>query len=279
MIFFQNLWRYVRQLFHKTPTEWDTDGPPPDEEPVVTVKDVMEVKGALLGSAPWEFGWWLDAHKVPAHPMRIGGPIVPRAIVVHTTDTYPGGFTAIAKAWGSEPGKGNAAHFMIGRTAQDGVVQFAPVTRNANHAGGKPHGNWKTAAGVLIHPNTIAVGIELDCAGQLKIAKDGAIYHPDSGKSIPVSDVYFDAKGRPWHKVTDYQLYTLRKLIDDLRLALKPTQDPVAPDGNYAQNGVAYYASAPLPWLVGHVTLDPVNRTDPGPQVMEWLRAQAWSPL
>lgn len=48
------------------------------------------------------------------------------------------------------------------------MVQFAPITRNANHAGGKTHGWWYTRAGGrgrLIHPNTVAVGIELDNAG------------------------------------------------------------------------------------------------------------------
>lgn len=259
--------RLINLLFGRTEFDWNTQGPPPDEEPVLTVKDVMEAKEAM-SSNPWEFGWWYEARKAQAHPGRIGNAIVPRAIVVHTTDMAPGTFNALIKSWTTQRGRGNAAHFLIGRNGE--VVQFAPITRNANHAGGKTHGWWKTATG-QIHPNTAAVGIELDCAGRLKQRADGTPYHPDTGKAIPLADVYWDSKGRPWHKVTEPQLYTLRKLIDDLKVALKPMDAKVAPSGDYRKNGVAHYAPANNPWLVGHVTLDPVNKTDPGPQVMEWL--------
>lgn len=95
----------------------------------------------------------------------------------------PGTYAALVRAWQTKPGAGNAAHFLIGRHDIDGVTQFAPITRNANHAGGKTHGWWSSGAR-LVHPNTIAVGIELDNAGRLARAA-GRWLHPDSRTTIP----------------------------------------------------------------------------------------------
>lgn len=42
----------------------------------------------------WERGWWIQAMQKPAHKGRIGGTIVPKAVVVHTTDMMTGTFNA-----------------------------------------------------------------------------------------------------------------------------------------------------------------------------------------
>jgi len=198
-------------------------------------------------------------------------------VVVHTTDMYPGTFDALVRAWVTRPGRGNAAHFLIGRTEADGVVQFAPITRNANHAGGPTHGNWRTPSGALVHPNTMSVGIELDCAGKLKLDSDGRAHYPADGWLIPKGDV--DWSGRmPWHAVTGYQMENLRRLLLDLRAVLKPLESgwTVSPSGSYRDNGVSPWADPYGPHVVGHVSLDPVNKTDPGPQVMRALREVSW---
>jgi N-acetyl-anhydromuramyl-L-alanine amidase AmpD len=269
-----NLWAWFASLLGRTVAEWKTVGPADDEHPIPTSVDLMDRRAALNTSLPWSDGWHTEIRMAKAHPGRIGLPIVPRAIVVHVTDTAPGGFDAIVKSWTAKAGAGNAAHFMIGRTPKDGIVQFVPVTRNGNHAGGKTHGWWRDKAGRLIHPNTCSVGIEIDCGGRLKQYSDGAYYHPTSGKEIPIADVYFDSKGRAWHKPTDYQKAALKSLIAHLRRIVQPMPADwtIVPNGDYGNLGVAYFAPSAHRDLVGHVTLDPSNRSDPGPLVMEWLK-------
>lgn len=205
-------------------------------------------------------------------------------MVVHTTDMAPGTFNALVKAWQSKPGAGNAAHFLIGRNEADGVVQFAPITRNANHAGGSPsHGWWKyktPAGGKLVHPNTVAVGIEIDNAGKLRrVAKSGGRYdwyYRDGEKFvfIPEDEVSVDERGQGWHTVTAYQRDALAQLLRDLHQCLMIGPELIVPNGDYKQNG--------CPWaemtgrIVGHATLDPNRKTDPGPFVTAWLKAEGW---
>lgn len=227
--------------------------------------------------------WYSAARKVPAHPGRVGGVIVPRAIVVHTTDCMPGSFNGIVQRWSTEAGEQCAAHFIIGRSEIDGVVQFAPINKNANHAGGSRkvngklmpfHGNF-VVGGVVIHPNTMTVGIELDCAGYLGRRKAGvdSYIHADSGSPVPAYDVQVDARGIGWHRVTDYQYAQLDLLLRDLESVLLPlsVDTTIAPNGAYAGNGVPW-AAMPTARVVGHVTLDPNNKTDPGPFVLDWMR-------
>lgn len=224
----------------------------------------------------WDSGWWLPAVRRPAHVRRVGSPIVPRCVIVHTTDMLPGSFSGLVTAWTTQPGKGSCAHFLIGRDANEGVVQFVSVVRNANHAGGPIHGSYclkpvGNAAPVALHPNSVAVGIELSCAGQLRRAgKD--LVHPDSGRVIPVSEATTDGAGHWYHLVTPYQLETLAKLLDALQSVVHPLPPGsfVRADGPYGPNQVPW-ALTDQPQVVGHATLDPVNKTDPGPQVMAWI--------
>lgn len=268
-------------------TNWDTAGPTfvelsGAETPPPKALDVVNANAGNSSAEPawnpserWSGGWYGLAHKRPAHVGRIGATINPRAIVVHTTDTMPGGFAAIVKSWTSKPGAGNAAHFMIGRTEQDGIMQFAPITKNANHAGGPTSGKFKTPDGKLHHPNTVCVGIELDAGGALKRDARG-FYHPDTKRRVDDDDVFIDTRGRGWHVVTKYQRAALNQLCADLQHTLKPFEPgtKVIPSGDYKKNVVPWADSGG--WIyprncVGHVTLNPVNKTDPGPQVIGWL--------
>lgn len=230
-------------------------------------------------------GWWSLARRVDAHAGRVGGPIVASTVVVHTTDMAPGTMGTLVAAWKRSAGRGACAHFVLGRTPEDGIVQMIPITRNGNHAGGSKlvdgklvpwHGDWRIG-GRLVHPNRVAVGIELDCAGHLgkRVPGKGWV-HRDSGVVIPEPDVHVDAKKVGWHKVTDYQLEMLGRLLDDVgpELAPLPADAQVIPNGTYVENGVPWAAVEGLPRVVGHVTLNPNNKTDPGPQVMAWLAAR-----
>jgi hypothetical protein len=91
---------------------------------------------------------------------------------------------------------------------------------------------------------------------------------------VPEKDVWWAPDGVPWHVVTEYQFDKLRQLLEDLKAVLHPMPGDVKviPDGDYQANGVPWAA----PWrpdLLGHVSLDPVNRNDPGPQVLSVVRA------
>lgn len=99
----------------KPPVDWDTTG---GEAAKVTVGDLVAAKEGQVGmpshavrQSQWERGWWLQARQMPAHRGRIGAAIIPKAVVVHTTDMAPGTFGALVRGWQKRPGAGNAAHF------------------------------------------------------------------------------------------------------------------------------------------------------------------------
>lgn len=261
-----------------------TAGPPRDEHPIVPISEVVKanwgeagVQGPGAAAAEWTAGWYLHAKQTPAHPGRVGGTILPKAVVVHTTDMHPSAHDDLVRAWSTKPGAGNGAHFLIGRTAVQGVKQLCPITRNANHAGGSNgHGWWKTGAGKLIHPNTVSVGIEIDNAGKLRKTVRGLWVHPDSGRIIPPEDVYLGPRGTGWHKVNDYQLFELSELLRNLESCLGdlPPGTRISPNGDPAANGVPWAAGTDIK-VTGHVSLDPANKNDPGPQVIAWLKEHA----
>lgn len=215
-------------------------------------------------------GLYSEARHVPASPHRIGGTIVPSAIVFHTTDTL-GGMKGMLERWAE--GAGPCAHFMLGRDATQGLAQMVPINRNGEHAGAAPpavHGWFVDTHGKLVHPNTVAIGIEVVCGGKLRDVGGRAMY---GQTPVAETDVYRDEHGKPWHRITEYQLDELGKLIDALRTQLAPCPFvSVKPSGDYKANGVAPWAEMIAPWLVGHTTLDPVRKTDPGPQGMAWAR-------
>lgn len=259
-------------------------GPPEDEHPPVSVFKVIGANWgnvtdpAATKSAPWVNGWWVGAQRTPAHPGRIGASILPKSAVIHTTDMFSSdpdstaSYRALVKQWTTTPGKGNAATFSLGRTPAQGVHQYCPITRNSNHAGGSPHGWFRTKVGGLVHPNTCCVGIELHCAGVLDRTPKGWV-HRDSGLRVPDEDVTVDNRGHGWQIPTPYQMATLRQLLVDLEpcLGTWDAGTTVVPNGDYRDNQVPY-AVTPSLTVVGHATLDPVNRMDPGPYVMQWLK-------
>lgn len=247
--------------------DWNTAGP-------VANPDIVDI---VPPPHPcWENGWWVHAQQRPAHPGRVGGPISAFAIVDHTTDMLEDELDALITAVTTRRGFGNAFHFTIGRTPEQGVIQCVPIDRNANHAGGQEHGIFVDARGRRYHPNSVAIGIELHSAGgvrllngQWRLVEDGKAH----GKPIPPEQVIPDPKrpGRGWHRVTDYQYERLAALHHDLELVLAPI-----PSGLVAKS---LHEVAP-PWAqmkpgsraVGHVSLDAKNRSDPHPPTMDWLR-------
>jgi N-acetyl-anhydromuramyl-L-alanine amidase AmpD len=236
-------------------------------------------------------GWYTEATQVLSHVGRVGGTIEPSAVVVHTTDCMPGSMPAIVKSWSTTAGNGACAHFIIGRNPTAGVVQLISTWRNGNHAGGFPkHGFFKIESTdgtqyrtyPLIHPNTVSIGIELDCAGYLgrpySVVGGPHWRHPDTKREVAAVDVDVDATGKGWHSLTLYQYNELGKLIDaiiptlHLRATLERTNGlTVVPNGDYAGNGVPWADTRGSNVVVGHCTLDPTQKTDPGPFVMAWI--------
>lgn len=222
-------------------------------------------------------GFYSAATRVDAHAGRTGGTIAPEVITVHTTDTMPGTSPAIVNAWSKTPGNGACAHFVIDRVGK--IVQLVSIYRNGNHAGGYPAHGWFRSAipqypGMQpIHPNTIAVGIETENAGYLGKPQGGKWIHPDTKREIPASDVQIDVNGRGWHKATDEQLTALIELIDVLEATIKPMRQglTIVPNGTYKDNGVPW-AEVHNPRVHAHAALDPTQKTDCGPFILQRLR-------
>jgi N-acetylmuramoyl-L-alanine amidase len=220
-------------------------------------------------------GWWSLATHREAHPRRVGGNIQPFAIVVHTTDMTPDGFDGLIHRWSTEEGKRNGAHFVIGRDAQQGVIQLVSINRDASHAGGPGHGSF-VAGSQTWSPNSVSVGIEIHCAGAVRqhngewrLFDEGR----PSGAAIPASDVVLDPQrpGLGWHRITDYQYGQLNALLDGIESALEPM-----PNGCIAvsQETPPDYGIFPTGRIVGHVSLSASSRGDPWPPTCDWLRAR-----
>ena len=221
-------------------------------------------------------GWWSGARRVDAHPGRVGPPINPCAGIDHTTDMHPDDWDALVNSWRIRPGDGACAHFLVGRDEGHGVLQLVPITRNGNHAGGPHHGVYVAPNAVPVHPNTIAVGIEFHCAGgQLRLVGgvwrfvEGGVMH---GAPIDPSEVEPDPArpGRGWHLLTPYQVEMRAKLHAALDAVLRPL-----PSGLVAKStgeAVPWWGVPRTQRFVGHVTLDPTDRSDPWPPGMRALR-------
>lgn len=265
--------------------ELGTQGPADDEQLVHTGASNWAGHTAAFSS-----GWYDGVKVVQANAGRVGVPIVPEAVVVHTTDMLPDAFNALLKAWSTSAGSGAAAHFILGRTPEQGLVQMIPITRNGNHAGGPTksgkvlHGWFVTKTGALIHPNLLSVGIEVHNAGALqwKPGSDYRIAQYVDNKRVLAEfvdgDTFVDNFGRPWHAATKYQLETLEQLLIDLHPVLKVSSVEPRADAAFIQDRSRWDTSYAVPTantLVGHVSLDPINKTDPGPQLMTFINALA----
>jgi hypothetical protein len=245
-----------------------TAGPPADEHlPVPAVVDAPHFVD----------GVWSKAKRVKCHPGRMGGAIAPYAIVVHTTDMLPNEWDSLLTAWTSKSGEGACAHFIIGRDESAGVVQMVPISRNGNHAGGPGSGRF-VVNGKEVHPNLVTVGIEVHCAGGVRLVngawrlvEDGVAH----GAPLPASDVTPDPlhPGRGWHHVTDYQRDRLFELLADLDAVLAPL--PPGTTTRAFGEAVAPYAMMPTARIVTHAQLDPVHRADPWPPLCNELKKLA----
>jgi N-acetylmuramoyl-L-alanine amidase len=220
-------------------------------------------------------GWWSLAVRHDADPGRVGGAIVPFATVVHTTDEPTETWETLITNWTTKAGDGSCAHFAIGRTEADGVVQLVPIDHNANHAGGAGHGTF-VAGAQSWHPNLVSVGIELHCAGAVQ-QQDGAWRFFDngapSGQPIPDDEVVSDPDrpGRGWQMVTEYQYAQLGALLDGLEATLAPLPAGCVADSVEAPPA---YGVFPTGRVVGHVSLTAARRGDPWPPTCDWIRAR-----
>lgn len=242
---------------------WNTAGPtnaPP-------AHDVLILHPAFTD------GWWHDAQRIDAHLRRMGGPIKPWSTGVHTTDMLPDEWDALIDRWHNQPGDGACANFLIGRTPEHGVVQMVPITRNSNHLGGPGHGVF-VVDGNDVHPNLVANGIEIHCAGGVRLVNggwrlvEGGVAH---GKPIPAEDVIVDP-ARPTrgvHKVTDYQYEQLDALLRSLDSAQYPV--PAGATTKAFGEDVPAIAKMPTARVVTHWQMDPVHRGDPWRPTCEWL--------
>lgn len=243
---------------------WLTSGPSPMAASPIAVP-------APLSSGTWKDGICSLATFKGAHPGRVGGPIQPWAIVVHTTDMLPSEFTALIAAWTTRASDGACAHFVIGRDGA--IVQLVPITRNGNHAGGPGHGIY-TVGGKAIHPNLVAVGVEVHCAGGVRLVNgawrlvEGGVAH---GEALDPSEVTSDPArpGRGWHRMTEAQIAALRVLVAAIQDVIAPM--PVGAVARSIGESVPAWVTphgvhaAQWPRIVGHVELDPANRSDPWP--------------
>jgi N-acetyl-anhydromuramyl-L-alanine amidase AmpD len=240
-----------------------------------------------------EAGWWKYAQRAPLHHARVGQVINPFSIAVHSTDMLDGhrSFESLLQRWMSLPGKGNGAHFLIGRTEAQGIYQMCSILRNANHAGGFDTidgkrvyvgGSFRGADGSLTPANKCTVGIEVHNAGQLEI-RNGAwrLIERDKltkmrvpvGLAVPADQVVVDRvkPQRGYHLPTQWQMQTLHQLMTALDAVLPPIggAKPVPKLGK-----VSTWADRQNPRVVFHATLDPSRKSDPWPligaAVNEW---------
>lgn len=249
-----------------------TAGPPADPAAAVAPHPL---------APSWSDGWWSGAKRKQVHSARVGGPIQAFAAVVHTTDMLPEEWDALVTAWSTKAGDGACAHFLIGRDAAHGVIQLVPISHNANHAGGPGHGVFRVPGRGDLHPNLVAVGIEVHCAGGVRRLNDawrlveGGVAH---GAPLPDSEVTPDPvrPGRGWHHVTNYQREQLGALLADLEAVLAPVPAGTV-KAAFGETPPAYAVLSDAR-IATHAELDPVHRADPWPELSTWLRGRAASP-
>jgi hypothetical protein len=257
-----------------TKSDWDAN---PEGGQIVSIEGYVLNNELIppVTQGVFNNGWWSLAQRTPAFPGRIGGVIAPFAVVVHTTDMVPESWDGLLHRWTTEVGDGACAHFLVGRDSSSGILQLAPITNNANHAGGGGHGSF-VAGQQSWHPNLVSVGIEVHCAGAVqqisgdwRLIEDGVA----QGDAIPSDDVILDPQrpGRGWHNVTDYQYQQLGALLDGLENVLTAlpagcVADSIEPPPRYGIFSTGR--------RVGHVSLHAAQRGDPWPPTCDWMRAR-----
>lgn len=248
--------------------DWGTAGPDLVAHPPITQ--------APPSSPAFVDGWWSEAHRIDAHPGRIGPPIDPCCVVDHTTDMHPDDWDALLNALRTRAGDRACMQFLVGRTEAYGIVQLVPITRNGNHAGGPHHGVYVAGSGQVFHPNTLAVGIEFHCAGgQVRLVGNEWRYIENGvmhGAPIPASEIEADQArpGRGWHCLSSFQVAVRAKLHAALDDVMRPM--PAGLVARSTGEAVPSWAVPRTMRFVGHVSLDPTDRADPWPPGMRALR-------
>jgi hypothetical protein len=263
---FQTIADFFRRGARLAP-EHDTSGPPPEPSPSAWTAD----------------GWHRDARRADAHPGRLGPAITPWGVVVHETQMHPDTFEALVRRTQRVAGAGNCYHFLVGRSAEDGVVQVASVGRNANHAGGKPHGWIAQTQGQSLrkhHPNSVTVGIELHCAGPLSLVRgEWRTMEAERPHGAPIPDADVDVRGSSAiHLPTRYQLDRLDTLLRDLiwgGLADRPPGTLSAVPSGEPRGHLPQLARRAVP-VWAHRELSPDRKTDPSTITLEYLTKKGW---
>jgi hypothetical protein len=162
----------------------------------------------------------------------------------------------------------------VGDIRQRLVVARAPAASLSRSAGGTGHGSF-VAGSQSWHPNTVSVGIEIHCAGDVRQV-GGEWQLLEAGKSqgaaIPDDDVVPDPRrsGRGWHKVTDYQYQQLGLLLDGLETVLAALPDKCVAQSIETPPAYRVFQTGRV---VGHASLHAAQRDDPWPPTCDWTRA------
>ena len=181
----------------------------------------------------------IESNRFPAFWSRpspnIGGPLEPRAIVLH--------YTAMpdmdrVERWLCDPASEVSAHLIVG---QDGEArQIVPFDRIAWHAG---RSRWGSIEGL----NRCAIGIELMNLGWLDRFEPQGCTREDLDFCLPLGEVTLarHANGgavRAWQRFPEAQLEALDSIVAALRAAYPAIAD-----------------------ILGHDEIAPDRKEDPGP--------------
>lgn len=199
---------------------------------------------------------------VQAHSGRMGGKISPSVVIWHDTDMRPNSGPALVRYWHVNPGAGNCAHFVI---YEDGkIIQCVPVNRNANHAGGPGFLRINN-----YHPNSVSIGIELCNPGKLRV-RDYKYYCQDGGGEYPAKGV---------DTVTAWAPYTPAQLESAAWLAssVLPYCVTLGSKSETVVVGSGTTAKRYPRYGLGHMHVNPTNKTDPGPLLdLARLHSMTW---
>lgn len=210
--------------------------------------------------------WIPNIRRAPVAAWRLGGPCEPSAVVWHCTAMHPSTEEGLIRAWARPRRLGDgvhAAHVLIRRSGE--LVQLAPLTVNASHAGGPGAGRIGSR-----HPNTCSIGVELSSPGRVqRDARGWRIAHQEPRVGVDAAWVVPDAEAPNW----GWYLYTVEQLVA-ARGLLDMLTDAGLPAGDLWREVVVHRTRPPAgeaadikrpAWCIRHSDLSPHRRSDPGP--------------